>query len=99
VQPVQDDAVAERVSFRGTIEPWTPGASGGLMVVVVPEAQARAMGGLRQMKVQGTLNGTQFASNTMPRGGGRLALSVSRAMMKAAGAAIGDEVDVEVEPR
>jgi Domain of unknown function (DUF1905) len=32
----------------------------------------------------------------MPAGGGRLALSVSRAMMKAAGAAVGDVVDVEI---
>ena len=91
--------MGERVSFRGTIEPWTPGASGGLMVVVFPEAEARVMGGLKQMKVQGTMNGAEFASNTMPRGGGRLALSVSRGMMKAAGAAVGDEVDLELEKR
>jgi hypothetical protein len=57
------------------------------------------MGGLKQMKVQGTMNGAEFASNTMPRGGGRLALSVSRAMMKAAGAGVGDEVEIEVERR
>jgi hypothetical protein len=89
--------VRERASFRGTIEPWTPGASGGLMVVVFPAAEARAMGGLKQMKVQGTLNGAEFASNTMPRGGARLALSVSRAMMKASGARVGAQVDVKVE--
>jgi hypothetical protein len=91
--------MGERVTFRGTIEPWTPGAGGGLMVVVFPEAEARAMGGLKQMKVQGTMNGAEFASNTMPRGGGRLALSVSKAMMKAAGAGVGDEVEIEVERR
>ena len=32
----------------------------------------------------------------MPAGGGRLALSVSKAMMKDAGVGIGDDVDVEI---
>jgi hypothetical protein len=32
----------------------------------------------------------------MPAGGGRLALSVSKAMMAAAGAAVGDDVDGEI---
>lgn len=90
--------MGERVRFRATIEPWKPGTTGGLMIAVLPDDAARALGGLRQMRVQGTLNGNEFISNTMPRGGGALALSVSRAMMKAAGVAIGDEVEVEVGP-
>ena len=32
----------------------------------------------------------------MPAGGGRLALSVSKAMISAAGVTIGDEVDIEI---
>jgi hypothetical protein len=32
----------------------------------------------------------------MPAGGGRLALSVSKAMMAAAGVAVGDDVEVEI---
>jgi hypothetical protein len=32
----------------------------------------------------------------MPAGGGRLALSVSKAMMKSAGIAIGDKANVEI---
>jgi hypothetical protein len=32
----------------------------------------------------------------MPAGGGRLALSVSKAMQTAAGVAIGDVVDIEI---
>ena len=35
-------------------------------------------------------------SSVMPAGGGRLALSVSKAMMVAAGLAIGDEADMEL---
>ncbi len=89
--------MTERVRFRGAIEPFRAGATGGLMVVVFPEADGRAIGGLKQMKVRGMINGAEFASSTMPRGGGRLALSVSKVMMKAAGARPGDEVDLEVE--
>jgi len=40
--------------------------------------------------------GAAFASSVMPAGGGRLALSVSKAMMKDAGMTIGDEVDVAI---
>lgn len=37
-----------------------------------------------------------MSANVMPAGGGRLALSVSRAMMKAAGAAVGDVAEFEI---
>jgi hypothetical protein len=89
--------MGERVRFRTTIEPWKPGATGGLMVAVFPDDAATAIGGLKQMRVIGELNRTPFRSSTMPRGGGRLALSVSKAMMKDAGVGVGDEIDVELE--
>jgi hypothetical protein len=89
--------MSERVRFRTTIEPWKPGATGGLMVAVVPDDAAKAIGGLKQFRVVGELNGVAFRSNTMPRGGGRLALSVSRSMMKDAHVEVGDEIDVELE--
>jgi len=71
------------------------------MIALVPEDAAQALGGLKQMRVAGTMNGAAFTSHTMPRSGGRLALSVSRAMMRAADTDVGAEVDVEfarVEP-
>jgi uncharacterized protein DUF1905 len=46
--------------------------------------------------VHGTIEAADFVSNVMPAGGGKLALSVSRAMMKAAGVAIGDSANVEI---
>jgi len=92
-------AMPDRVRFRGVVEPFKAGAAGGLMVVNVPPADATTLGGLKQMKVQGLINGQTFESNTMPRGGGLLALSVSKAMLKSAGAAPGDEVELEVERR
>jgi hypothetical protein len=51
---------------------------------------------LKQQHVEGTIGGQAFASNVMPAGGGRLALSVNKAMMKSAGVAVGDEADFEI---
>lgn len=39
----------------------------------------------------------KFNSNTMPAGGGVLALSLSRKLLNAAGLNVGDEVDVELQ--
>jgi len=86
--------MSEQVRFASRVEPWKPGATGGLMIALVPETDANALGGLKQARVEGTINGAPFTSNVMPRGGGRLALSVSRAMMKAAGVDVGGEIDV-----
>jgi hypothetical protein len=55
-----------------------------------------AFGGLKQQRVRGTIGGAAFSSNVMPAGGGRLALSVSKAMMTAAGVGVGDEAEVEI---
>jgi hypothetical protein len=88
--------MGDLVRFRSIVEPWTPGATGGLMIALVPEADARTLGGLRQVRVSGTINGAAFTSNVMPRGGGRLALSVSKAMLTAARARPGGEIDVEM---
>ncbi len=82
---------------RSAIRRWKPGATGGLAVADLPADVATALGGLKQRRVTGRINGAPFTSNVMPSGGGVLALSVSKAMMKAGGADVGDEVDVEVE--
>jgi hypothetical protein len=37
-----------------------------------------------------------FTSNVISAGGGRLALSVNKAMMKSAGVAVGDETEFEI---
>lgn len=49
------------------------------------------------MRVRGVLGGAAHTSSTMPAGGGRLALSVSRKMLDAAGLSVGDEGDFEIE--
>lgn len=65
-------------------------------MVDIPKAVADRLGGLKQMRVRGRLNGLEFNSNTMPAGGGVLALSLSQKLLGAAGAKVGDEVDVEL---
>jgi len=86
----------ERMRFTTTIRYWNPEKASGLAVADVPESHITAIGGLKQQKVRGTIAGAAFASSVMPAGGGRLALSVSKAMMKDAGVSIGDDVDVEI---
>ena len=48
------------------------------------------------MRVAGKLNGVEFRSNTMPAGGGVLALSVSRKLLDEAGLKVGDTAEIEV---
>ena len=82
--------------FTSAIRYWNPEKASGLAVVDIPAEHVDAIGGLKQQRARGTIGGAEFASNVMPAGGGRLALSVSKAMMSAAGASIGDDVEVEI---
>jgi len=66
-------------------------------VVDVPKSVATQLGGLKQMRVRGKLNGVEFNSNTMPAGGGVLALSLSRKLLGDTGLKVGDEIDVELK--
>jgi hypothetical protein len=84
------------IRFRGTIRYWDPHKGSGLAVIDIPDDQGHALGGLKQQHVRGTLAGAAFASNVMPAGGGRLALSVSKAMLSAAHLTIGEDAEVEV---
>ena len=86
-----------RSTFRSTIRYWHPEREGGLAVADIPPDVIGTLGGLKQMRVAGSIGGADFTSNTMPAGGGRLALSVSRKMLDAAGLAVGDEADFEIE--
>ena len=66
-------------------------------MVDIPSDVTAILGGLKQMRVRGTLNGTDYSSNTMPAGGGVLALSLSRKLLQAAGLQVGDEAEIEIE--
>jgi len=86
----------EPIRFTARIRYWNPERASGLAVVDVPAEHVPAIGGLKQQRVRGTVGGAACSSNVMPAGGGRLALSVSRAMMSAAGAGTGDSVEVAI---
>lgn len=83
----------EAQRFSGRVRYWNPDKASGLAVVDIPSEHVAAIGGLKQVRVHGTIGSADFTSNVMPAGGGRLALSVSKAMMTSAGIAVGDEAD------
>jgi Domain of unknown function (DUF1905) len=85
------------MKFRSTIRHFRPERASGLAVADIPGEHIGPLGGLKQQRVRGTINGSEYASNVMPAGQGRLALSVSKAMMKAGRVAVGDEADFEIE--
>jgi hypothetical protein len=86
----------EPIRFTGQIRHWNPEKQSGLAVVDVPSDYIATLGGLKQQRVRGTIGGADFVSNVMPAGGGRLALSVSKAMLGAAGVGIGDSANVAI---
>ena len=89
--------MASRSRFKGTIRYFRPERAAGLAVIEIPKDVAVVLGGLKQMRVHGTLNGVDFTSNTMPAGGGILALSVSRKLLDAARLDVGDKAEIELE--
>ena len=84
-------------AFRGKLRYFRPEKASGLAVIDIPPNVAMALGGLKQMRVKGVLNGVEFASNTMPAGRGVLALSVNKKLMDAAGIKVGDNAEVSIE--
>jgi len=86
----------DAIRFAGTILHWDPGKESVLAVVDIPAEHVPVLGGFTQQRVRGSLGGAEFASNVMSASSGRLALSVSKAMMAASHLAAGDEADVEV---
>jgi len=86
----------EPIRFRSEIRYWNPERRSGLAVADIPSEHIATMGGLKQQRVHGRLGSAAFTSNVMPAGGGRLALSVSKAMQNDAGVAIGDAIEVEI---
>jgi hypothetical protein len=86
----------DAIRFSGAIRHWNPEKASGLAVVDVPADDVASLGGLKQQRVHGTIAGATFTSSIMPAGRGRLALSVSKAMMAAAGVGIGDAAVIEI---
>ena len=84
------------VTFRGRVRRWREDKPGGLSVVDIPADLVAELGGRRQMRVTGDLNGTPFTGSTMLVAGGGLCVGVSKAALKVAGAALGEEVHLSI---
>jgi NaMN:DMB phosphoribosyltransferase len=86
------------VRFRGAVRRWREDSPGGFAVVDVPAELVEKLGGRRQMRVTGMCNGADFTGSTMLVAGGGFCVGVSKAALKAAGASIGDDVDMSIVP-
>jgi hypothetical protein len=84
-------------SFRSTVRYFHPEKGSGLTVADIPPEVTARLGGLKQLRVKALVNGKEFTSNTMPAGGGRLALSLNKAILKECGLSVGDEAEFELE--
>jgi len=84
-------------AFRGRVRQWSDDKPGGLSVIDIPAELVAELGGRRQMRMAGTLNGVGFTGSTMLVAGGGFCVGVSKAALKSAGVAVGDEVDVELD--
>lgn len=84
-------------TFRATIRYFRAERGSGLAVADIPKDVTAKLGGLKQMRVKGKLNGVSFNSNTMPAGGGVLALSLSQKILGSAGVKVGDSGKFELE--
>jgi hypothetical protein len=93
-----EEEVGTAVEFPGTVRRWNEDKPGGLAVVDVPPDFVAQLGGRKQRRVSGTLNGAAFTGSTMLVAGGGFCVGVSKAALKAAGASVGDEVQVALEP-
>lgn len=84
--------MAEKRRFKSTIEQARgPGAT----VALVPREVIPALGGLKQKRAFGWLNGVEFTTATFPYKG-TLYVGVPKAARVAAGVGLGDAVELEL---
>ena len=84
------------VTFRGRVRRWDASKPGGLAVVDIPADLVAELGGRKQYRVEGTLNGAPFGGSTMLVAGGGFAVGVSKASLGAAKADVDDEVQLAI---
>ncbi len=65
-------------------------------MVDVPAELVPGLGGRRQLRVVGTLDGSAFTGSTMLVAGGGFCVCVSAASLRAAGASVGDDVTLDL---
>jgi hypothetical protein len=77
--------------FTTVVEP----ATGGGAAARIPADLTVALGGRKQMRVTGTMNGVAIRTSTMPYRGG-FYVGLHKAARQSAGVEIGDEVELEL---
>jgi uncharacterized protein DUF1905 len=87
---------AGQIRFRGRVRWWDESSGAGISVIDVPADLVTVLGGRRQYRVSGTLAGAAFSGSGMLVAGGGYCIGLSKAALTAAGASIGDEVDVVI---
>ena len=90
--------MGDAVTFRGRIRRWDETKPGGLAVVDVPADLVPRLGGRRQYRVEGSVNGAPFGGSTMLVAGGGFAVGVRKAALTATKASVGDQVELTIAP-
>ena len=85
-----------QIRFRGRVRYWDEAAGKGLAVVDVPAELVDSLGGRKQVRVTGTLNGAAYTGSGMLVAGGGYCVAVNQGALKAAKAAVGDEVELAI---
>jgi hypothetical protein len=85
------------IKFSTLIRYWDPSKEARLAVADIPSSVVTKLGGRRQMRVTGSLNGRPFAGSTMLVAGGGFCVGVSHAAMRDAGVSVGDRVNLRIE--
>lgn len=84
--------MAEKHRFRSTVE---QARGAGATVALVPAEVIPGLGGLKQKRAFGSVNGVDFMTATFPYKG-TLYIGVPKAARVAAGLVVGDQADFEV---
>jgi hypothetical protein len=83
-------------TFQGRVRRLRDDKPGGLAVIYVPLDLVDELGGRRQMRMAGSLDGVPFSGSTMLVAGGGFCVGVSRAALKTAAVSVGDDVEVQL---
>jgi hypothetical protein len=86
------------IRFTSRIRFWDEEKQAGLAVADIPTKLVDALGGRRQMRISGTLNGRPFKGATMLVQGGGFCVGVTKDAMRATKVAVGDKVSLALKP-
>jgi hypothetical protein len=86
------------VRFSSRVRYWDEEQQAGLAVADIPAKVVDTLGGRRQMRLTGTLNGKAFTGATMLVQGGGFCIGVTKEAMRAAAVAVGDKVSLVLTP-